>query len=94
MHSFDAALVKISSKGQIAIPKDIRLAAGLEEGSQVLLESDPRGGLFLHLVEHPICELFGSVNLPKTKRKSSTKKTDKAIMRAILLEDLHTRSKK
>lgn len=92
MHSFDAALVRISSKGQIAIPKDIRLAAGLEEGSQVLLESDPRGGLFLHLVEHPICELFGSVKLPKAK--PSAKKTDKAIMQAILLEDLHTRSKK
>lgn len=92
MHSFDAALVRISSKGQIAIPKDIRLAVGLEEGSQVLLESDPRGGLFLHVLEHPICELFGSVKLPKAKL--GVKKTDKAIMQAILLEDLHTRSKK
>jgi antitoxin PrlF len=34
---------KISSKGQITIPRDIRRAMGVQPGDQVLFESDEEG---------------------------------------------------
>ena len=57
----------ISSKGQITVPVELRVALGLRAGSAVLFEARP-GGAFLRKgreagAQHPVDRLFGSLSL-------------------------------
>jgi AbrB family looped-hinge helix DNA binding protein len=57
----------ISSKGQITVPVEIRVALGLRPGTEVVFEGRP-GGAFLRKGrsegrEHPVDRAFGSLAL-------------------------------
>ncbi len=82
-------MVVISSKGQIAIPKEFRVAAGLEAGSKVILECLPDGTLELHPIHYSIHEVFGVGK--KIKQRKSKSNEEKDIMDVILEEDESTK---
>jgi AbrB family looped-hinge helix DNA binding protein len=71
----------MTSKGQITVPKDIRLKLGLRPGDRIrfLLEAD--GRVRLMPAKRDISELVGI--LPKPKRALSIEEMDDAIGRAV-----------
>jgi AbrB family looped-hinge helix DNA binding protein len=72
---------KMTSKGQITVPKDVRLKLGLKPGDRIrfLLEAD--GRVRLWPANRDISELVGV--LPKPKRVVSIEEMDEAIARAV-----------
>lgn len=85
-------MLTISSKGQIAIPKEFRVAAGLEAGTKIILECLPDGTLELHPLHYSIHEVFG---LGKKLLKQKPKKSDeKSVLDMIVEEDEATKRKK
>ena len=72
---------KMTSKGQITVPKDIRLKLGLKPGDRIrfLLEAD--GRVKLMPAKRDISELVGI--LPKPRRVVSIEEMDEAIARAV-----------
>jgi AbrB family looped-hinge helix DNA binding protein len=72
---------KMTSKGQITVPKDVRLKLGLKPGDRVrfLLEAD--GRVRLIPAKRDISELVGM--LPRPKRALSIEEMDAAIGRAV-----------
>ena len=72
---------KMTSKGQITVPKDIRLKLGLKPGDRIrfLLEAD--GRVRLMPATRDISELVGI--LPKPRRVVSIEEMDEAIARAV-----------
>jgi AbrB family looped-hinge helix DNA binding protein len=56
---------RISSKGQITIPAELREALGLREGMVVVFERRPEGALLRKGTtgEHPVDKLYGLLNL-------------------------------
>ena len=72
---------KMTSKGQITVPKDIRLKLGLKPGDRIrfLLEAD--GRVRLMPAKRDISELVGV--LPKPRRALSIEEMDEAIGRAV-----------
>jgi AbrB family looped-hinge helix DNA binding protein len=72
---------KMTSKGQITVPKDIRLKLGLKPGDRIrfLLEAD--GRVRLMPAKRDISELVGI--LPKPNRVVSIEEMDEAIARAV-----------
>jgi len=73
---------KMTSKGQITVPKDIRLKLGLKPGDRIrfLLEAD--GRVRLMPAKRDISELVGV--LPKPRRALSIEEMDEAIGRAVV----------
>jgi len=73
---------KMTSKGQITVPKDIRLKLGLKPGDRIrfLLEAD--GRVRLMPAKRDISELVGI--LPKPRRALSIEEMDEAIGRAVV----------
>jgi AbrB family looped-hinge helix DNA binding protein len=71
----------MTSKGQITVPKDIRLTLGLKPGDRIrfLLEAD--GRVRLMPAKRDISELVGI--LPKPRRVVSIEEMDEAIARAV-----------
>jgi len=71
----------MTSKGQITVPKDIRLKLGLRPGDRIrfLLEAD--GRVRLMPAKRDVSELVGI--LPKPKRALSIEDMDEAIGRAV-----------
>ena len=71
----------MTSKGQITVPKDVRLKLGLKPGDRVrfLVESD--GRVRLLPAKRDIGELVGI--LPKPKRALTIEEMDAAIARAV-----------
>lgn len=71
----------MTSKGQITVPKDVRLKLGLRPGDRVrfILESD--GRVRLLPAKRDISDLVGI--LPKPKRALSIEEMDAALGRAI-----------
>jgi AbrB family looped-hinge helix DNA binding protein len=57
---------RISSKGQITIPVDIREALGLRTGTLVVFERCPEGALLRKGAtgEHPVDKAYGILKLP------------------------------
>jgi AbrB family looped-hinge helix DNA binding protein len=84
--------ITVSTKGQIVIPKEFRLAAGLETGAKVTLFCHEDGSLELRPLRHSISELKGVAK--KYARKQSDFMVDKCIMEQILMEDEQTKSDK
>lgn len=72
---------KMTSKGQITLPKEIRLKLGLKQGDRVrfLLEED--GRVRLMPAKRDISELVGI--LPKPKRALSIEEMDDAVALAV-----------
>ena len=72
---------KMTSKGQITVPKDVRQKLGLKPGDRVrfLLEAD--GRVRLMPAKRDISELVGI--LPKPRRTLSIEEMDDAIARAV-----------
>jgi len=72
---------KMTSKGQITVPKDIRMKLGLKPGDRIrfLLEAD--GRVKLMPAKRDISELVGI--LPKPRRVVSIEEMDEAIARAV-----------
>ena len=72
---------RMTSKGQITVPKDVRLKLGLKPGDRVrfLVESD--GRVRLLPAKRDIGELVGI--LPKPKRALTIEEMDAAIARAV-----------
>lgn len=71
----------MTSKGQITLPKEIRLKLGLKQGDRVrfLLEED--GRVRLMPAKRDISELVGI--LPKPKRALSIEEMDDAVALAV-----------
>jgi AbrB family looped-hinge helix DNA binding protein len=57
---------RISSKGQITIPAELREALGLRAGTLVVFERRPEGALLRKGTtgEHPVDKLYGLLKLP------------------------------
>lgn len=45
---------KVTSKGQLTIPKEVRQALGLKEGDSVLFELEADGGARVRVVRRPV----------------------------------------
>lgn len=58
MSEKSSAIITVSSKGQIAIPKELRIAVGLEAGSKVLIEYHKNTIRFLYLPCNSRCNQF------------------------------------
>jgi len=73
----------LSSKGQLVIPKHIRILLGLHSGSEVNMELKHNNVLELHPVKNDIRDFFGR-GKSKVKNKVMTiEEMDVAIMKAI-----------
>jgi antitoxin PrlF len=57
---------KVTSKGQITIPKEVRLALGIEEGDEVVFRIEQHRAL-LARTPH-LLDLAGVVEVPASKR--------------------------
>lgn len=89
-----ATTVRVSSKGQLVIPKDFRIAAGLETGARVVLEFQEDGTLSLRPLHTSIRELFGIAKRIKRVQTSATSTDEEAISAMIIEEDNRTKSGK
>jgi AbrB family looped-hinge helix DNA binding protein len=86
-----STLITVSSKGQIAIPKEFRAAAGLEVGAKVILECLPDGTLELHPLHYSIHEIFGVAK--KLTRLKTNRSDNESILATIIAEDELTKRK-
>jgi AbrB family looped-hinge helix DNA binding protein len=84
--------ITVSSKGQIALPKEFRVAAGLEVGTKIILECLPDGTLELHPLHYSIHEIFGAGKkwLGRNKKISD----DFGILLTVAEEDDATKKKR
>lgn len=57
---------KVTSKGQITIPKEVRDALGIEEGDQVVFRVEEHRALMAKIPD--LLDLAGSVEVPASKR--------------------------
>jgi antitoxin PrlF len=60
------AAAKLTSKGQLTVPKVVREALGLEEGDEVLFHVEGNRAVLARTPE--FLALAGSVNVPAAKR--------------------------
>lgn len=69
-HNPDMHTVKIGKKGQVSIPRRVLEAAGVEAGSQVIVESDADGSIRLRPVAiHPI-EIYSDERIDELEREN------------------------
>lgn len=73
----------VTSKGQVTIPKDIRVNAMIHEGTQVDFQIQSDGKILLIPIQCHISQLKGII---KTKRK---KPVSLAEMKKAILEGAH-----
>ena len=71
----------MTSKGQITVPKDVRLKLGLKPGDRVRFIVEADGRVRLLPAKRDISELVGI--LPKPKRVMSIEEMDEAIHKAV-----------
>lgn len=72
----------ISSKGQVAIPKEYRERLGLSKGTRIRISLSPDGSLVMKPIKQDINDLFGC--LGSTKEGTLTvEDMDKAIEDAM-----------
>jgi len=72
---------KVTSKGQITVPKDVRLRLGLKPGDRVRFIVEGDGRVRLLPAKRDISELVGI--LPRPKRALTIEEMDAAVGRAI-----------
>jgi AbrB family looped-hinge helix DNA binding protein len=73
---------KITSKGQITVPKAVRLKLNLKAGDRVLFTFEDDGAVRLRAANKDISSLVGI--LPKPKRAATLEEIDEAIQRAAV----------
>ena len=71
----------MTSKGQITVPKDVRIKLGLKPGDRVRFLVEADGRVRLLPAKRDIGELVGI--LPKPKRALTIEEMDVAIARAV-----------
>lgn len=71
------AVTRLSSKGQVVIPQEIRERMGLREGCRFVVVAD-RGGVFLRIIERPDMSRFDELlrSVRKKARAAGLKKSD------------------
>ena len=72
---------KMTSKGQITVPKDVRMKLNLKPGDRVRFVIEADGRVRLWPAKRDISELVGV--LPKPRRVVSIEEMDEAIARAV-----------
>lgn len=72
---------KVTSKGQITVPKDVRQHLGLKPGDRVRFVIEPDGRVRLMPAKRDISELVGI--LPKPKRALTIEEMNEAIGRHL-----------
>ena len=72
---------KMTTKGQITVPKDVRLKLGLRPGDRVRFIVEDDGRVRLLPAKRDISELVGI--LPKPKRALTLEEMDEAIAQAV-----------
>jgi AbrB family looped-hinge helix DNA binding protein len=72
---------KISSKGQITLPREIRLKLGLKQGDRVRFIVEDDGRVRLLPAKRDISELVGI--LPSPKRKLSLEEIDEILRTSV-----------
>jgi len=72
---------KMTTKGQITVPKDVRLKLGLRPGDRVRFIVEDDGRVRLLPAKRDISELVGM--LPKPKRALTLEEMDEAIAQAV-----------
>jgi AbrB family looped-hinge helix DNA binding protein len=93
MHMPPPTTIMMSSKGQIAIPKEFRLATGLEVGTRIMLLCHDDGSMELRPIKHTPAELFGiAKQFVKSNALQNASARDKKIMQQVLQEDDATKS--
>ncbi|OGT44570.1 MAG: hypothetical protein A3E82_01610 [Gammaproteobacteria bacterium RIFCSPHIGHO2_12_FULL_38_11] len=74
--------VILSSKGQVVIPKSLRIKLGMHSGNELLLLVRLDGVLEIKPIKRSIAMLFGCCKRPNQK-PMTVKEMDKAIMKAV-----------
>jgi AbrB family looped-hinge helix DNA binding protein len=72
---------RMTSKGQITIPKDIRDRLGLKQGDRVRFIVEDDGRVRLMPAKRDVSELFGI--LPKPRRALSIEEMDDIVQTAV-----------
>jgi AbrB family looped-hinge helix DNA binding protein len=72
---------RMTSKGQITVPKDVRMKLNLKPGDRVRFVIEADGRVRLWPAKRDISELVGV--LPKPRRALSIEEMDEAIGRAV-----------
>lgn len=72
---------KLTSKGQITLPKEIRLKLGLKQGDRVRFIVEDDGRVRLLPAKRDVSELLGI--LPKPKRGLSIEETDDIVQTSV-----------
>lgn len=76
----------MTSKGQITVPRDVRLRLNLKSGDRVLFIVEDDGAVRLRPANKDISSLQGI--LPPPKRKATLQEIDEAIERAAIADVL------
>lgn len=76
----------MTSKGQITVPKDVRVKLNLKPGDRVLFIVEEDGTARVRAVNKSIASLKGV--LPPPKRKATLKEIDEAIGRGAVADAL------
>jgi len=72
---------KLTSKGQITLPKEIRLKLGLKQGDRVRFIVEADGRVRLLPAKRDVSELMGI--LPSPKRRLSLEEMNEAVQVAV-----------
>jgi len=72
---------KLTSKGQITLPKEIRLKIGLKQGDRVRFIVEDDGRVRLLPAKRDVSELLGI--LPKPKKRLSIEEMDDIVQTAV-----------
>jgi antitoxin PrlF len=77
---------RMTSKGQITVPKDVRLKLNLKPGDRVLFIVEDDGAVRMRAANKDISSLVGI--LPRPKRVATLEEIDEAIQRAAVASAL------
>ena len=77
---------RMTSKGQITVPKDVRLKLNLKPGDRVLFILEDDGAVRLRAANRSVSSLMGI--LPSPKRAASLEEIDEAIQLAVAADVL------
>jgi antitoxin PrlF len=77
---------RMTSKGQITVPKDVRLKLNLKPGDRVLFIVEDDGAVRMRALNKDISSLIGI--LPRPKRAATIEEIEEAIQRAAVASAL------
>lgn len=77
---------RMTSKGQITVPKDVRLKLNLKPGDRVLFIVEDDGAVRMRAVNKDISSLIGI--LPRPKRAATIEEIEEAIQRGAVASAL------